>query len=266
MVTNHSSLIKENYDDVAYRLGEKYECERWGKNASGRRDYGQTLKSLLYHMNNRRFRNILEIGCGVGTWTVHLRNYCDSITVADISKRMVEITINRLRRLNFHKISGVVCDFQKSCLKANNKYDAVFCIRAIEYIEDKIAALSNMYKLLNDDGFVFIITKNPHRGLVPFVSLITKKTIFRLPKLFAHEIHYKNLLILMRNAGFTNVDVYPAITSYAITSYHISRPPLIEKNEVLLSNVIFDSIYKKRLNPFYLPLGIIESYCLVARK
>lgn len=266
MATTHSSFIKENYDDAARRLGEKYEYERWGTNVSARRDYKQTLRSLLHHIHNRRFKNALEIGCGVGTWTVHLRNYCDGITVADISQGMVEITISRLRRLNFLKVSGIVCDFQKSCLKADNKYDAVFCIRAIEYMEDKISALSNMYKLLNYNGFVFIITKNPHRGLIPFLSLVTKKTIFKLPKLFAHEIHYKNLLILMRKVGFTNVDVYPAIVSYPIASYDTSHPLLIEKNEALLSNVIFDSIYKKRLNPFYLPLCVIESYCVIARK
>ena len=266
MRSNHSSFIKENYDDAARRLGEKYEYERWGKNVSARRDYEQTLRSLLYQIHNRRFKNALEIGCGVGTWTVHLRNYCDSIIVADISKGMVEITISRLRRLNFRKVSGIVCDFQKSCLKANNKYDAVFCIRAIEYMEDKISALLNMYELLNYDGFVFIITKNPHRGLIPFLSLITKKTISKLPKLFAHEIHYRNLLVLMRKAGFTNVDVYPTIVSYPIASYDASRPLLIEKNEALLSNVIFDSIYKKRLNPLYLPFCIIESYCATARK
>ena len=180
LIKNHSSFIKENYDDAADRLGEKYEYERWGRNASARRDYGQTLRSLLYHIHNRHYKNALEIGCGVGTWTVHLRNYCDSITVADISQGMIKITINRLRRLNFRKISGIVCDFQKSSLNANNKYDAIFCIRAIEYMENKNSALSNMYKLLNYDGFILIITKNPHRGLIPFISLITKKTIFKL--------------------------------------------------------------------------------------
>jgi len=266
LVTNHSGLIKENYDDVSHRLGEKYEYERWGKNVSARRDYEQTLRSLLYHIQNRHFKSALEIGCGVGTWTIHLRNYCESITVADISQGMIEITINRLRRLNFRKVSGIVCDFQKSCLMANNKYDAIFCIRAIEYMEDKISALSNMYKLLNHDGFIFIITKNPHRGLIPFLSLITKKTISKLPKLFTHEIHYKNLLILMQKVGFTNGDVYPTIVSYPIASYDTSHSLLVEKNEAMLSNVIFDSIYKKRLNPFCLPLQIIESYCVTARK
>jgi ubiquinone/menaquinone biosynthesis C-methylase UbiE len=266
LATNHSIVVKENYDDVANRLGEKYELERWRKNIPSRRDYEQTLTSLLYHINDRHFGNVLEIGCGVGTWTVHLRNYCESITVADISRGMVEITISRLRRLNFRKASGIVCDFQKSCLKVSDKYDAVFCVRAIEYMEDKISALSNMYELLNDDGFVFIVTKNPHRGLIPFLSLFTKKTISRLPDLFAHEIHYKNLLVLMRKVGFTNVDAYPAIVSYPIASYDTSRSLLIEKNEALLSEAIFDSIYKKRLNPFYLPLCVIESYCITARK
>lgn len=265
MVTNHSSFIKENYDDVAYRLGEKYEYERWGKNASGRRDYEQTLRSLLYHINNGHFRNVLEIGCGVGTWTVHIRNHCERITVVDISKRMVEITINRLRHLNFRKISGIVCDFQTSGIATNKRYDAIFCVRAIEYMKDKISALSDMYRLLDENGFVLIITKNPHRGLIPFFSLITQK-IFKQAKLFAYRIHYKNLLILMRRVGFTSVNVYPAIVSYAIASYNTSRPLLIEKNEALLSNVIFDSVYKKRLNPFYLPLCVIESYCIIARK
>jgi len=266
LVTDHSSFVKENYDDVAHKLGEKYEFERWGRNVPSRRDYEQTLRSLFFHLKNRHFRNILEIGCGVGTWTVHLCKYCESITVVDISKRMVEITTSRLRRLDFGEVSGIVCDFQASAIRPHEKYDAIFCIRAIEYMEDKISALSSMYRLLNYNGFAFIVTKNPHRGLIPFLSLITKKTISRLPKLFAQEIHYKNLLILMQKVGFTDVDVYPTIVSYPIASYDTSRPLLIEKNEALLSNVIFDSIYKKRLNPIYLPFHIIESYCVTARK
>ena len=258
MTTSHTSFIKKLYDDYA-RLGEKYEYQRWRQDVFCKRDYAQTLRSLLYHVDDRHFGSILEIGCGVGTWTVHLHSYSESITVMDISKRMVEITLSRLRQVNFHKISGIVCDFQVPCLEINEKYDAVFCIRAIEYMENKTSALLNMYRLLNPDGFVFIVTKNPHRGLIPFLSLITKKTIFKLPKAFAHEIHYRNLLVSMHKAGFTNLDVYPVIVSYP-------RPFLIGKNEVLLSNVIFDSSFKKRLNPFYLPFCIIESYCVIARK
>jgi len=258
VTTCHTIFIKKLYDDYA-KLGEKYEYQRWRQDVSCKRDYDQTLRSLLYHVKDRHFESILEVGCGVGTWAVHLRSYCENLTVLDISKRMVEITLSRLRQLNFHKISGIVSDFQVPSLEVNEKYDAIFCIRAIEYMDNKASALSNMYRLLNSGGFVFIITKNPHRGLIPFLSLVTKKTISKLPKAFAHEIHFRNLLVLMHKAGFRNMGAYPTIVSYP-------RPLLSGKNEVLLSNVVFDSIYKKRLNPFYLPLNIIESYCVIARK
>jgi len=265
LFADHSRFVMENYDEAASRHGEKYECERWRKNVPGRRDYEQTRKSLLYHINNRQFENVLEIGCGVGTWTVLFRNYCKNMTLVDISKEMLQTTISRLRRLNFHDVCGVLCDFQASALNSKEKYDAIFSIRAIEYMVDKTSVLSNMYRLLDDNGFVLIVTKNPHRGLIPFLSLITQKT-FRQARLFAHRIHYKNLAKLARKAGFTSVEVYPTIVSHPIASYDTVRPLFIEKNEALLSNAIFDSIYKKRLNPFYLPLGLIESYCLIARK
>jgi len=224
------------------------------------RDYEQTLKCLMYHIDGKHFRSILEIGCGVGTWSVYLRNYSESMTVIDISRRMVEITLSRLRRLNFNEISGIVSDFQTPCLKIDSKYDAIFCIRAIEYMENKVSALSYMNSLLNPGGFIFIITKNPHRnGIFRFIlSLAAGEKIVKPPKPSVHEIHFRNLLTLTQKLGFTNMNVYPAVVSY-------SKPFLKAKQEVLLSNATFESIYKKRLNPLYIPLAIIESYCVVAR-
>jgi len=257
VATSHTIFIKKLYYDFA-KLGEEYEYQRWKKDLYCKRDYAQTLKSLLHHIGDRHFESILEIGCGVGTWTVRLGNYAESITVIDITKRMIEVTLSRLRRLNFRKIFGIVCDFQIPCLETKEKYDAIFCIRAVEYMENKASVLQNMYRLLNPDGFVFIITKNPRRGLIPFLSLITKKRIFQTPRIFAQEIHYSDLLVLMRKAGFKNLNVHPVIISY--------RPLLSAKNEVLLCNVVFDSIYKHPLNPFYPPFGLIESYCVIARK
>jgi ubiquinone/menaquinone biosynthesis C-methylase UbiE len=258
LATSHSGYIKKLYDDYASKP-EGYEYQRWRKDIVCQRDYEQTLRSLFYHLDDRHFGSILEVGCGVGTWTVHLRNYCESMTLVDISKRMIEITLNRLRELNFHNISGIVSDFQVPCLDANEKYDAIFSIRAIEYMENKATVLSNMYRLLNPGGLIFIITKNPHRGQIPFLSLITKKTIFKLPKMFSHESHYKNVLVLMQKAGFRSPNAYPVIVSYP-------RPLWSAEKEVFLSNVIFDSIYKKHLSPFYLPFNIIESYCVTAEK
>jgi ubiquinone/menaquinone biosynthesis C-methylase UbiE len=238
----------------------KYEYERWQKSAIGRRDYYQTLKFLLYNLNDLQFTNILEIGCCVGTWTIHLRNHCKSITLVDISEKMVELTINRLEQLSFTRVSKIVGDFQDPNLIVNGRYEAIFSIRAIEYMENKTFVLSRMYNLLNEGGFIFVITKNPYkRSLIPFLSVLKAKVGFKQPKIFGKMIHYRNLAVKMQKARFKNISIYPVVVS--ITWLPSARWRNIALS---LSNWIFQRIYKKRLNPLYIP--IIESYCIIARK
>jgi cyclopropane fatty-acyl-phospholipid synthase-like methyltransferase len=210
------------------------------------------------HFTNMHFTNILEIGCGVGTWTVHLLNHCKKITLLDISDKMVELAVTRLRKSSFTRVSKIVGDFQDRNLKVNGEYDAVFSIRAIEYMEDKAFVLSRIYNLLNAAGFVFIITKNPYRSLIPFLSVFKAKVGFKRPKIFGYMIHYRDLAVGMQRAGFKNINVYPVTISI------ICPTARMRKHELTLSNWIFRRIYKKRLNPLYLP--IIESYCIIAKK
>lgn len=114
---------------------------------------------MLYILDDLNFTNILEIGCGVGTWTVHLCDCCENVTLCDISNKMFELTVNRLRQLNFTRVSTIVGDFQDRNLTINGKYDAVFSIRAIEYIEDKSFVLSRMYDLLKEGGLFLLLQK-----------------------------------------------------------------------------------------------------------
>lgn len=195
----------------------------------------------------------------MGTWTVHLRNYCRSITILDISGKFAEITTRRLSELNFNSVSKIVGDFQDCNVTIGGKYDAVFSIRAIEYMENKAFVLSKIYALLNKGGFVFIITKNPYRRLIPFLSVLKAKVGFEQQKIFGHMIHYKDLAVRMQKAGFKNISIYPATVSIIYPGL-----PRMHKYAFLLSSLIFQRIYKKRLNPFY--LSFVESYCIIARK
>jgi ubiquinone/menaquinone biosynthesis C-methylase UbiE len=238
----------------------KYEYERWKKNDVDRKDYHQTLRFLLHNLDNLHFTNILEIGCGVGTWTVHLLNHCENITLLDISDEMAELTVNRLRKLNFIKVSKIVGDFEDHNVTVKGEYDAIFSIRAIEYMENKTLVLSRMYNLLNEEGFVFINTKNPYRtGIIPFLSVLKAKVGFKQPKAFRHMIHYRDLAVRMQKTGFKDINVYPVTVSIATP-----KSAYMHKHALPLSNWIFKRIYKKRLNPIYIP--IIESYCITARK
>ena len=217
------------------------------------------LNFLLYILNDLHFINILEIGCGVGTWTVILCNCCKNITLLDISDKMAELTVDRLRQLNFARVSRIVGDFQDRSLIVNGGYDAIFSIRAIEYMEDKSFVLSRMYDLLDDGGFVFVITKNPYRSLIPFLSVFKARVGFKKPKELRHMIHYRDLAVGMEKAGFKTINIYPVIVSIICP-----RSEYLRKHALPLSNWIFRRIYKRRLNPLCLPL--IESYCVTARK
>lgn len=129
METDSSGFFKELFDNLANKFGVKYEYERWKKSDVGRKDYRQTLRFLLHNLDDFHFTNILEIGCGVGTWTVHLYNYCKNITFLDISAEMAELTVNRLKQLNFTRVSKIVGTFQDPNLTINGDYDAIFSIR-----------------------------------------------------------------------------------------------------------------------------------------
>ena len=250
MTNSYSDYIKRFYDDLAKEFGERYHYERWMKDILKKRDYEQTLKALLYHLNDKHFGRALEIGCGVGTWSVHISRFCDSITLLDISANMAKIATDKLHEVGFCNVQQVIGDFQDPNLKVEGSYDAVFCIRAIEYMENKIYALSRMQKLLKRNGFALIVTKNPNVSTLPFAFLLTRR-IFKPPILFTNLIHYRDLLVIAKNVGFEDIRAYPVITSFHV-------PMLNEKIERMLSDRLHEILFKRQINPAY--LTSIESY------
>lgn len=255
MSNTFSDYIKKYYDDLAEELGERYHYERWMKDILRRRDYEQTLKSLLHHVGNKQFGRVLEIGCGVGTWSVHLSTVCDSLTILDISANMIEAATGKLHRIGFYNVQQVVGNFQDPNLTVEGPYDAIFSIRAIEYMENKTYVLSRIHRLLKNGGFALIITKNPNVGIIPFAFLLTRR-IFKPPKIFTNLIHYKDLLVIAKNVGFEDIRAYPVITSYHF-------PLCNEKYEKMLSDRVHEILYKRRISPAYLTL--IESYVIIMR-
>jgi ubiquinone/menaquinone biosynthesis C-methylase UbiE len=255
MSNEYSDYIRKYYDDLAEKLGERYHYERWMKDILRRRDYEQTLKSLLYHVRNKHFERALEIGCGVGTWSVHISRFCDSLTILDISPHMVKAATDMLHKAGFYNVQQVVGDFQDANLVIEGSYDAIFSIRAIEYMQNKSYVLSRMHKLLKHGGFALIITKNPNVGIIPFAFLLTRR-IFKPPKIFANLIHYRDLLVIAKKIGFKDICAYPVIISYHF-------PLCNEKYEKMLSDRLHEILYKRRINPVYLTR--IESYVVVMR-
>jgi len=256
MSEEYSNYIKKYYNNKAQEFGENYHQERWAKDILKMRDYEQTLKTILHFAGKKRVESALEIGCGVGTWTVQFSQLCKELTLLDISQNMAKITIDKLYKMGFYNIQHFIGDFQDPGLKVDGSYDAIFSIRAIEYMSNKLYVLSRIHQLLKKGGFALIITKNPNVGTIPFTFLITRK-IFKPPKLFSHLVNYKDLLIIAKKVGFDEVSAYPVITSFNLPFFN-------DFTKKTLSDQIHDLLYKKRINPAFLTL--IESYALLLKR
>ena len=256
MSEEYSEYIKEYYNNIAKKFGESYHHERWMKNILTRRDYEQTLKTILRFVGNKRFERALEIGCGVGTWTAHFSKICEELRILDISQNMVKITVDKLHKIGFYNVNYIVGDFQNSDLKVEGSYDAIFSIRAIEYMQNKSYVLSRIHQLLKEGGIALIVTKNPNVGVIPFTFLLTRR-ILKPPKLFSQLVNYKDLLLIAKKVGFDDVSAYPVIISF-------NFPFLSEWHKKIFSDQIHKAIWQRRISPAFLTQ--IESYAIVLKR
>lgn len=97
---------------------------------------------------------ILEVGCGIGTFTRLLIDITDKISCIEPLKEYVEIVKKELNIKNI--FIGDIADL--TTFWNNKPYDSVICFNVLEHIKDDERALKNMYQILNQDGHLIIIT------------------------------------------------------------------------------------------------------------
>lgn len=94
---------------------------------------------------------ILEVGCGIGNFTKSLKEY-GNVFAIDID----ESYINEVKKVINSK-AGVGDIEAGKYFFGSKKFDALVCINVLEHIEKDKQALSNMYKLLKDDGHLILL-------------------------------------------------------------------------------------------------------------
>jgi glycosyltransferase involved in cell wall biosynthesis len=104
-------------------------------------------------------RDLLEIGSGIGNMTRHFLRH-GQVTASDVSPRYVE----ELRR-TFSGTPNVEVrdlDISKDSYPRTEIHDTIVCLNVLEHIEDDVAALRNMRKLLRPGGrAVIFVPANP---------------------------------------------------------------------------------------------------------
>jgi len=109
-----------------------------------------------FRNKGRIFSNILDIGAGVGTLKIALRNYETNYEAVEKSDSMRKV----FKKLNRDKIKIYAEDFQK--FRSEKRYQVVFASYFINEIKDKDAALKKLFDLA--EQYVFIIEPGTPNG------------------------------------------------------------------------------------------------------
>jgi len=115
----------------------------------------------------KRNHDILEIGCGIGTFTKLLLGYVKkggSVLGVDISKTNVSIATNELGSANASFVVSDMTDF-----KVEKKFDYIVMLDVLEHIP--LEQHQHLFKILRsclkDDGTIFI--NIPHHDYLDYV-------------------------------------------------------------------------------------------------
>lgn len=126
-----------------------------------------TGSKTLENMNQAKFYNrwtlgkfnkyltgdILEVGCGIGSFTRFLFQY-GKVFAIDIDRGLVKI----MKTGNLPGVIGGYGDIEKGRYFFKNRtFDTIVCLNVLEHIKNDKEALQNIYNLLNQDGRLILL-------------------------------------------------------------------------------------------------------------
>jgi ubiquinone/menaquinone biosynthesis C-methylase UbiE len=155
--------------------------------------------------------NLLDYGTGRGAAlfaAVEYLNGSGTVTGIDISEQMISQLQNEVNDKNIQNVSLAVMDGEN--LKFNeNTFDVVISSAVIHLIEDKLAGLKQIYRVLKTGGvFAFSVPGEPPSSEWAFHKELYEKYLPTInPKLWQPSQDQKNTdyLMLLKEAGFVDI-------------------------------------------------------------
>ncbi|RJR28745.1 class I SAM-dependent methyltransferase [Candidatus Microgenomates bacterium] len=125
--------------------GETLDVMSYAKNYNG-----QILKLLAPYLQG----DILEVGCGKGTFTKELALYGRVVAVDNNKQylKKIKILANRGVRIGYGDIEKNIFFFK------HRKFDVIVNLNVLEHVKNDNKALKNMYNLLNTKGVLLLLT------------------------------------------------------------------------------------------------------------
>jgi len=258
--------------------GVDYGFQRWHRNPVAQFDYACTRQAIQQFLMKEHFRHVLQVGCGPGTWTPFLAQRADRVTAVDLSQTMLAHARKTVKDKNVRFINADIMEF-----KNEEKFDCIFSVRMIEYIQDKKQFFQKCHDMLISGGKTCIVTKTKHsywygksrirkalKKCAPFLfayenRMLNQEKKENRPNFWQKRLPARTFVAMQRASGFHRFTVKPLIIRPPIFMRGKSEiplvPPLFEK-----PLLVFFRILNRALgdHPFFTFLA--ESYMVVSEK
>jgi SAM-dependent methyltransferase len=163
-------------------------------------DLDYRRKALFEIIINYVHKNdtVLDIGCGTGFMTFQLVKRGIKVCSMDYDKRLIN-HIEKVIKRNNYEVNTIIYELGSGNLPKNlNKFDLILCLDVIEHIANDMKALSEMKKMLKENGKIIIT--------VPAMPFLYGKR----DRYLGHYRRYskKQFSDLIINSGFKTLKIF----------------------------------------------------------
>ena len=119
------------------------------------KDVGPEIKKYAKILKKKKYKTVLDLGCGTGRNTIYLAKQGFLVYALDISKTGVAITKKKAKLLDLKNIKFKVADMKHTSYP-NNYFDAVVCMFTLSHglLKDNQDAIDEIYRILKPKGML----------------------------------------------------------------------------------------------------------------
>jgi len=117
------------------------------------------FRLLLEMLNPLPNEKILDVGCGTGVFTIDVMAQGPMITGIDISEPMLKKAVHKTSKTAKPAFTGVCADMCALPF-ADNRFDKVLSMTAIEFIADAERAVAELERVTRQGGTIVLTTLN----------------------------------------------------------------------------------------------------------
>jgi len=127
-----------------------------------------------YVLGGRKYKHILDVGCGTGFYFPILKEYTSKLTGIDFSPEMIQEAKKLIKNKKFKNVMAEIANIEKLKYK-DNSFDCVLCFDVLHHIQNLNKGLSEIKRVLKDKCVFIAIEPNMLNPMMFIAHLVPKE-------------------------------------------------------------------------------------------